>query len=184
MTTEQAFAEFLAESNRIEGYDFPPKDYLQCANTGIARDIHIDNSVAAWSLMQEMAHDPLTEAGILLLHKYQTSGLLLDQECGHFRQIQVFVGNHVPPHYSFVPNLIGNFVLDFNIMSRDPLDMHCFFEDIHPFVDGNGRVGRLLWAWDLIRRNIPVEPFLNQFPGPHFLVKRGLYYEYLEDWRA
>ena len=33
-----------------------------------------------------------------------------------------------------------------------PYDVHCEYEDLHPFMDGNGRTGRALLAWMMIRR--------------------------------
>lgn len=38
---------------------------------------------------------------------------------------------------------------------------HCEFERLHPFTDGNGRVGRALWAWQMMR--VGSEPFAFPF---------------------
>jgi Fic family protein len=35
----------------------------------------------------------------------------------------------------------------------DPISLHVEFEEIHPFVDGNGRLGRMIMNWHLVKRN-------------------------------
>ena len=65
---------------------------------------------------------------------------------------------------------------------------HAQFETIHPFSDGNGRVGRLLITFMLCQQEILTEPVLYL---SHYLKKnRSLYYEFLQatrdngDWES
>ena len=46
----------------------------------------------------------------------------------------------------------------------DPWRVHVAYETLHPFTDGNGRSGRALWAWQMVRRQrgVPLG-FLHQF---------------------
>lgn len=46
-----------------------------------------------------------------------------------------------------------------------PYWTHIEFESLHPYTDGNGRVGRLLWLWQMVRRRIwdPQTPFAVSF---------------------
>ena len=66
---------------------------------------------------------------------------------GQYRDIGVRVGNWLPPHHSEVPRHMDTF-LNWMRAEPDPLMRavwgHRYFETIHPFADGNGRVGRLL----------------------------------------
>jgi Fic family protein len=36
-------------------------------------------------------------------------------------------------------------------VSADPWVMHVEFEKLHPFMDGNGRTGRAIWVWHMLR---------------------------------
>ncbi len=89
---------------------------------------------------------------------------------GNFRQhdIQSFAGGMTPPDHSFVPSEISSWVDRANRL-RDDLNaglvisdvperlsaLHAEFERIHPFIDGNGRTGRLLLNLVLIRLGWP-----------------------------
>ena len=67
------------------------------------------------------------------------------------------------PNPAILPSLMKEWIDDFNSMKYTPWEMHKRFESIHPFVDGNGRSGRLFWAFDKLRRNEIVYPILNDF---------------------
>lgn len=65
-----------------------------------------------------------------------------------------------PPEY--LPDLLDDLVAYVNGTAADPVSQaaiaHAQFEAIHPFADGNGRVGRVLIAWVLVRRLSLVTP--------------------------
>lgn len=64
----------------------------------------------------------------------------------------VKVGNHTPPSSSsLVQSLFENIILDINENNDTPNNLHIRFEKLHPFTDGNGRVGRALWLWQMIK---------------------------------
>lgn len=66
---------------------------------------------------------------------------------GQYRNCAVRVGNWLPPRHEAVPGLMDEFIAWMK-QEPDPLMRaiwgHRYFETIHPFADGNGRVGRLL----------------------------------------
>jgi len=59
--------------------------------------------------------------------------------------------------------------------------IHYQFETIHPFLDGNGRIGRLLIPFYLVERDILREPLL--YVSPYFETRRDDYYGKLQDVR-
>src|SRR5919197_2844217 len=83
---------------------------------------------------------------------------------GSFRQhdIRPFTGGMTPPPFPEVPALVTDWVRDANRGPADgqhPMlfiaDLHARFEQIHPFRDGNGRVGRLAANLLLVRHGFP-----------------------------
>lgn len=93
----------------------------------------------------------ITEDDILLLHKLFFQQI--DSEnAGRYRQRNVIITgtDYLPPDYREVPQLMKKHIERLNKppKGRHPLEqaseMHAEFEAIHPFIDGNGRIGRLL----------------------------------------
>ena len=93
----------------------------------------------------------LREEDILFLHKIFFQQIDLEN-AGRYRQRNVIITgtDYLPPDYHEVPALMNKHVENLNRDTQDkhPLeqisDLHAEFEAIHPFIDGNGRIGRLL----------------------------------------
>lgn len=114
---------------------------------------------------------------------------------GEFRRRQVWVGGTRPGNSAFVPppaseiddclKHLERFLND-EPESTPPLVKaalaHVQFETIHPFIDGNGRVGRLLIALQLAVDGLLREPLL--YLSLHFKEHRQTYYELLNHVRA
>ena len=120
---------------------------------------------------------------------------------GEFRRSQVWIGGTRPGNAVFVPppvNELDECLKHFERFLHDlpgptpPLVKaalaHVQFETIHPFLDGNGRVGRLLIALQLAADGLMREPLL--YLSLHFKEHRPTYYELLNrvrlsgDWEV
>jgi len=112
---------------------------------------------------------------ILKLHSILLNGIRDD--AGFFRNHGVrIVGSNVPTaNYPKLPELMDNLINDINKNNKDSValvvSIHSRFEQIHPFADGNGRIGRLIMMAMLIKVNFPPAVIKQE-------VKRQ-YYNYL-----
>lgn len=83
------------------------------------------------------------------------------KETEGFRSVQVFIqgSEHIPPEPEKVPNLMMYYIYNYNHDERDIFSKiakyHIEFEKIHHFEDGNGRTGRLLINYKLLKNNLP-----------------------------
>ena len=123
---------------------------------------------------------------------------------GEFRRTQNWIGGSRPGNASFVPPPPERLMECLDGFERFLHDerhrlpilveaglMHVQFESIHPFLDGNGRVGRLLVTLLLCSKGVLTEPLL--YPSLYLKTNRRQYYNLLqrvrtdgawEDWLA
>jgi Fic family protein len=100
----------------------------------------------------------ISEEDVLHLHKQFFSGIDAEN-AGQYRKTNVIITgtDYLPPDYHKVPALMKRHMANINKRpnNQHPLiraaDLHSEFESIHPFVDGNGRIGRLLLSLMTIR---------------------------------
>ena len=105
----------------------------------------------------------LSEDVILFLHKMLIANIR-DEIAGRFRhgEERVRVGTHIAPHASEIPELMRTMLAEYNAASHEHIvrriaRLHLAFEHAHPFIDGNGRMGRAINNYLLIREGyVPI----------------------------
>lgn len=150
---------------------------------GPSRDIQeARNAIEAYEKYPEWA--PANESDLLNAHKALTLELL--DAPGHYRQggVAVVGGgeiHHIGPSASRVPQLMANLLSWLDSAEEHPLIVssifHYEFEFIHPFADGNGRMGRLwqsliLTHWNPLFAHIPVESHIYARQSEYYLAIR------------
>lgn len=113
-------------------------------------------------LIIEGAHTKLTESFIKQLHFILKSGTTDSQKSwfkvGDYKMLENEVGGSETTKPSEVSGAIKALLKEYNSKSKitfdDILDFHVHFESIHPFQDGNGRVGRLIMFKECLKHNI------------------------------
>lgn len=124
----------------------------------------------------------LTEEAILFLHKMLISNIR-DDIAGRFRmgEERVRVGTHIAPHASEIPELMRKMLAEYHASSHEHVvrriaRLHLVFESAHPFIDGNGRIGRAINNYLLIREGYV--PINIKF------IDRARYYEAFKEFET
>lgn len=113
-------------------------------------------------LIIEGAHTKLSESFIKQLHFILKFGTTDSQKSwfrvGEYKQLENEVGGSETTKPAEVADAIKALLKEYNSKSKitfdDILDFHVRFESIHPFQDGNGRVGRLIMFKECLKHNI------------------------------
>lgn len=141
----------------------------------------VKNAIEAYRLMSQL--DALNEKDLLKTHSLMMKDLV--RSAGHYRQegVGVFDGNgnclHMAPSPAQVPRLMGDLFAWVKSCTTHPLIYSCVFhyefEFIHPFIDGNGRMGRywqtmLLSRWKGLFAWLPVETIVKEHQQDYYNV--------------
>ena len=138
----------------------------------------VKNALQAYQLMLQL--DAYSESDLLRAHGLMMTDLV--ENAGHYRKgsVGVFDGDkciHVAPSADRVPTLMAELFAWVKETKKHPLISSCVFhyefEFIHPFMDGNGRMGRywqtlLLSRWKGIFAWLPVETIVKKYQQEYY----------------
>lgn len=191
-------------SSQIEGTQSTLDDLLQFENAALAGkpldDItEVSNYVDAMMYGLGVLRDPqglplclrlLRDMHARLLQKGRGQG----KNPGEFRRSQNWIGGTRPGNAHYVPPPVNEMEKCLGDLERFLHDdstfipplikaglLHVQFESIHPFLDGNGRLGRLMIALFLVEKKILHEPLL--YLSLYLKTHREQYYRLLQDVR-
>lgn len=147
----------------------PPREILEARN-----------ALSAYERLDQWK--PSDEAALLDAHRVLMTGLI--EEVGAYRRggVGVIAGEdviHLAPPADRVPHLVRDLLGWLQLTEHPPLVssaiFHYEFEFIHPFADGNGRLGRLwqtliLSRWNPLFSHIPVETLVHAHQSDYYLA--------------
>ena len=152
----------------------------------------VQNYISAMNEAVKLLHRlPFSSRLIKQTHKILLQGVRGEHKLpGEYRSSQNWIGGASISDATFIPPIhssINEFISDLEIFANDEISplpdlikiaiIHYQFETIHPFLDGNGRVGRLLITIYLVSKGILKQPIL--YLSDFFEKNRMLYYDNL-----
>ena len=180
--------ELTYNSNHIEGSRLTHDQtrYIFETNTiGISDEtIKVDDIVETANHFKcidqviDMANFMMSESFVKQLHLLLKSGTSDSRKSwfavGDYKRFENEVGGKETTKPSDVPKAMKKLLKEYNANKhkslKEIIDFHYKFENIHPFQDGNGRVGRLIMFKECLRNGIT--PFIKQY-----------YYRGLNEWK-
>lgn len=176
-------------SAKIEGNQLKEKDLdnLSKFDNNLQERLEVENIISALNFLKRKNNKIIDKDFILNLHKIVMKNISAD--AGRLRLDPSAIFNqggfpvYIPPLPSQISGLLDELIAYINNSTNENILIkaalaHMVFEKIHPFLDGNGRVGRLLYQSVLIENNyhfnwlLSVEEEIND--------KKEEYYAYLD----
>lgn len=164
---EAEIVESVYNSNAIENSTLTLKETEKILlEMEISRDISVREVFEAKNLARVLEYvrakpEEMTQEAILLLHR-MLIGNINESIAGRFRKKDEYVriGTYIAPPPEHIKRLIDEILIEY---SSDHISFfldkiakfHLDFETIHPFMDGNGRIGRVLISYHLYRLGFP-----------------------------
>jgi Fic family protein len=187
-------------SSTIEGTIASPDELIrfqasQHSDRAAVREVANYASALAWG-REQIQKLPITSRLILGLHERLLEGVRGASNAGRFKDDQNRIGSHpsepfedaifVPPAPEDTIPLMTALERYINLENQEPRVMQCAlahyqFETIHPFSDGNGRVGRLIIILQMMQVGLLSAPLI--YPSVYFERTRTEYYQRLQDVR-
>lgn len=188
-------------SSQIEGTQSSLADLLlyEHQHEAVSGDVEeVSNYVAAMQhgLSRIRSGFPLSNRLLKEMHSILLrSGRGAEQQPGEFRRSQNWIGGSRPGNAVYVPPPVAEMEEVMSNLEKylhretaplpllmDAAVAHAYFESAHPFLDGNGRIGRLLITLLLCERGVLREPSL--YLSLYLKQNRDRYYELLQRTRT
>lgn len=181
--------DFAYNTNHIEGSTITPDETASIYETGtiltssdkviVVKDAtEVKNHFTLFKYMLDTIEEKLSEDMIKKFHFILKEGTLTDEEkewfvVGDYKKKKNFVGNITTSLPSEVAKDMQN-LLDWyekidNKKLEDIIEFHVRFECIHPFQDGNGRVGRMIMFRECLYNDIM--PFYIEYENKDFYIR-------------
>lgn len=189
------------QSTKIEGTQATFVDLIESNVTGVkSQDLQeIQNYIEALEIGQELLKSiPISTRMFHKLHSILLGNSRgSNRSPGEYRKIQNFIGpnnkvedaTYIPPEPQNIDSLIGNLENYINYQMSGDLDpllkvaiIHAQFETIHPYLDGNGRLGRVLIMLYLLDSKVISKP--SFFISEELEKNKFKYYALLNDLRT
>lgn len=187
-------------STRIEGTQATIEEVLDADAAGVSPGVDVEEVVNYVEAMrwgaERLDELPISSRMLREMHKRLMAGVRgRDLAPGQFRSTQNWIGPSgstiesapfVPPPAAELPKLLSDWERfahegpEMPLLVQNAL-LHAQFETIHPFLDGNGRLGRLMLVFFLIARERLPGPLL--YMSAHLERNRATYYAALQTLR-
>ncbi len=166
---ETEIPEMVYNSNAIENSTLTLRDTEKILlEMDVSKDVSFREIFEAKNLARVIEYirgkaneEELSEKMILLLHQ-MLIGNIDDKIAGRYRKSgeYVRVGTHIAPAPEHIELMMENFLLDYTseheaYFTDKIAKYHLDFETLHPFNDGNGRIGRVIINYQLQRLGFP-----------------------------
>lgn len=181
--------DFAYNTNHIEGSTITPDETASIYETGtiltssdkviVLKDAtEVKNHFTLFKYMLDTIEEKLSEDMIKKFHFILKEGTLIDEEkewfvVGDYKKKKNFVGNITTSLPSEVAkdmqNLLEWYEKIDNKRVEDIIEFHVRFERIHPFQDGNGRVGRMIMFRECLYNDIM--PFYIEDRNKEFYIR-------------
>lgn len=189
MIDEAEVPENVYNSNAIENSTLTLKETEKILlDMEVSRDVSVREVFEAKNLARVIGYirkksqeTEISKETILLLHQMLIGGIN-DDIAGRFRKTgeYVRVGAHIAPASEHIEKMldlaVAEYISDLSTYFLDKIArFHLDFETIHPFNDGNGRIGRVIICFQLLRIGFPVVIIRNK--------EKKAYYKTFNDYR-
>ena len=168
MIDEAEIPESVYNSNAIENSTLTLKETEKILlELEVARNVSLREVFEAKNLARVMEYvrvkpfEETTREAILLLHRMLITNIR-DEIAGRFRKEDEYVrvGTYIAPSPEHIENTMIEILIEYSsdhetYFADKIAKFHLDFENLHPFMDGNGRIGRVLINYQLYRLGFP-----------------------------